>query len=90
MRHGHLADSTLRRVSGAGGLYPRWVVMSQAHESKNTPPADALVTADIACDAVLYQQYTPRGAGLAELLDMGGTDPDRDPSGDWDDRRSGE
>jgi GAF domain-containing protein/ANTAR domain-containing protein len=36
--------------------------------------ADALVTADIARDAVLYQQYAPGGRGLAELLDMGGTD----------------
>ena len=36
--------------------------------------ADALVTADIARDAVLSQQYTPGAAGLAELLDMGGTD----------------
>jgi hypothetical protein len=36
--------------------------------------ADALVTADIARDAVLYQQYTPGGRGLAELLDTGGTD----------------
>jgi hypothetical protein len=33
--------------------------------------ADALVTADIARDAVLYQQYTPGGGGVAELLDMG-------------------
>jgi hypothetical protein len=36
--------------------------------------ADALVTADIARDAVLYQQYAAEGQGLAELLDMGGTD----------------
>lgn len=33
--------------------------------------ADALVTADIARDAVLHQQYTPGGGGVAELLDMG-------------------
>jgi GAF domain/ANTAR domain len=37
--------------------------------------ADALVAADIARDAVLYQQYGPGGTGLAELLDTG--DPDR-------------
>ena len=36
--------------------------------------ADALVTADIARDALLYQQYTPGGTGLAQLLDMGGAD----------------
>jgi hypothetical protein len=35
---------------------------------------DALVTADIARDAVLYQQYAPGDAGLAELLETGGTD----------------
>ena len=33
--------------------------------------ADALAAADIARDAVLYQQYTPGGGGVAELLDMG-------------------
>jgi hypothetical protein len=33
--------------------------------------ADALVTADIARDAVLYQQYMPGGGGVTELLDMG-------------------
>jgi GAF domain-containing protein/ANTAR domain-containing protein len=36
--------------------------------------ADALVTADIARDAVLYQQYAPGGQGVAELLNMGGAD----------------
>jgi hypothetical protein len=36
--------------------------------------ADALVTADIARDAVLYQPYAPGGLGLAEMLDTGGTD----------------
>ena len=35
---------------------------------------DALVTAEIARDAVLYQQYAPGGAGLAELLETVGTD----------------
>jgi hypothetical protein len=36
--------------------------------------ADALVTANIARDAVLYQHYTPGSVGVAELLDMGDTD----------------
>jgi len=36
--------------------------------------ADALVTADIVRDAVLYQQYAPEGHGLAELLDIGDAD----------------
>ena len=35
---------------------------------------DALVAADIARDAVLYQQYAPGDAGLAEMLDTAGTD----------------
>lgn len=35
---------------------------------------DALVAADIARDAVLYQQYTPGDAGLAELLETAGAD----------------
>ncbi len=36
--------------------------------------ADALVTADIARDAVLYQQYAPGGPSLAELVAAAGTD----------------
>jgi hypothetical protein len=36
--------------------------------------ADALVAADIARDAVLYQQYAPGGPGLPELLAATGTD----------------
>jgi GAF domain/ANTAR domain len=35
---------------------------------------DALITADIARDAVLYQHYAPGGRGLAELLETAGTD----------------
>jgi hypothetical protein len=37
---------------------------------------DALVAADIARDAVLYQQYAPGGRGLEELLEET-ADPDR-------------
>jgi hypothetical protein len=36
--------------------------------------ADALVAADIARDAVLYQQNAPGGPGVAELLAAAGTD----------------
>jgi hypothetical protein len=36
--------------------------------------ADALVAADIARDAVLYQQYAPGGPSLAELVAAAGTD----------------
>ncbi len=43
-------------------------MLSAAHLS------DALVAADIARDVVLYQQYAPGDAGLAELLDSAGTD----------------
>ncbi|MGO8887979.1 MAG: GAF domain-containing protein [Streptosporangiaceae bacterium] len=35
---------------------------------------DALVAADIARDAVLYQQYAPGGEGLRELLDIADID----------------
>lgn len=35
---------------------------------------DALVTADIARDAVLYEHYAPGGRGLAELLETADTD----------------
>ena len=50
--------------------------------------ADALVAADIARDAVLYQQYTPGWAGSAGAAGDGRHGPDRDPSGDRDDRRA--
>jgi GAF domain/ANTAR domain len=36
--------------------------------------ADALVAADIARDAVLFQQYAPGARSLAESLETGGTD----------------
>jgi hypothetical protein len=36
--------------------------------------SDALAAADIARDAVLYQQYAPGDAGLAELLESAGSD----------------
>jgi hypothetical protein len=36
--------------------------------------SDALAAADIARDAVLYQQYAPGDAGLAELLETAGSD----------------
>jgi hypothetical protein len=36
--------------------------------------SDALVAADIARDAVLYQQYAPGDTGLAQLLETAGSD----------------
>ncbi len=36
--------------------------------------ADALVTAGIARDAVLYQQYSAGGTSVSELLDTSGAD----------------
>ena len=56
--HGH----GLRRAGGADAL--------EGAEHL----ADALVTADIARDAVLYQQYAPGDTSLAELLDTSGAD----------------
>jgi GAF domain/ANTAR domain len=68
------AEFSLPLTAGPGGIgtldlcRDRPGMLSQEHL------ADALVTADIARDAVLYQQYTPGGGGVAGLLDMGGTD----------------
>lgn len=68
------AEFSLPLTAGPGGIgtldlcRDRPGMLSQEHL------ADALVTADIAREAVLYQQYTPGGTGVAELLDRDGTD----------------
>lgn len=68
------AEFSLPLTVGPGGIgtldlcRDRPGMLSQEHL------ADALVTADIARDAVLYQQYAPGGAALEELLDTGGMD----------------
>lgn len=68
------AEFSLPLTAGPGGIgtldlcRDRPGMLSQEHL------ADALVTADIAREAVLYQQYAPGGTGVAELLDRDGTD----------------
>jgi GAF domain/ANTAR domain len=68
------AEFSLPLTVGPGGIgtldlcRDRPGMLSQEHV------ADALVTADIARDAVLYQQYAPGGAALEELLDTSGMD----------------
>ena len=68
------AEFSLPLTVGSGGIGTLDLCRDRPGMLNDEHLADALVTADIARDAVLYQQYTPGGAGLAELLDMGGTD----------------
>ena len=68
------AEFSLPLTVGSGGTGTLDLCRDRPGMLNDEHLADALVTADIARDAVLYQQYTPGGAGLAELLDMGGTD----------------
>jgi hypothetical protein len=69
------AEFSLPLTVGPGGIGTLDLCRDRPGMLSEEHLAVALVTADIARDAVLYQQqYTPRGTGLAELLDMGGTD----------------
>ena len=68
------AEFSLPLTVGSGGIGTLDLCRDRPGMLNDEHLADALITADIARDAVLYQQYTPGGAGLAELLDMGGTD----------------
>ena len=68
------AEFSLPLTVGPGGIGTLDLCRDRAGMLSEEHLADALVTADIARDAVLYQQYTPGGRGVAELLDMGGTD----------------
>jgi len=68
------AEFSLPLTVGSGGIGTLDLCRDRPGMLSAEHLADALVTADIARDAVLYQQYTPGGRGLAELLDMGGTD----------------
>jgi GAF domain/ANTAR domain len=68
------AEFSLPLTTGRGGIGTLDLCRDRPGMLSEEHLADALVTADIARDAVLYQQYTPGGGGVAELLDMGGTD----------------
>ena len=68
------AEFSLPLTVGAGGIGTLDLCRDRPGMLSEEHLADALVTADIARDAVLYQQYKPGDTGLAELLDTGGTD----------------
>jgi hypothetical protein len=68
------AEFSLPLAVGPGGIGTLDLCRDRPGMLSEEHLADALVTADIARDAVLYQPYAPGGRGLAELLDTGGTD----------------
>jgi len=68
------AEFSLPLTVGAGGIGTLDLCRDRPGMLSEDQLADALVTADIARDAVLYQQYAPGDTRLAELLDTGGTD----------------
>jgi GAF domain/ANTAR domain len=68
------AEFSLPLTAGPGGIGTLDLYRDRPGMLSEDHLADALVTADIARDAVLYQQYASGGAGVAELLDIGGTD----------------
>ena len=68
------AEFSLPLTVGAGGIGTLDLCRDKPGMLSEEHLADALVTADIARDAVLYEQYAPGGGTLAELLDTGGTD----------------
>jgi hypothetical protein len=68
------AEFSLPLTVGPGGIGTLDLCRDRPGMLSDEHLADALVTADIARDAVLYQQYATEGRGLAELLDTGGTD----------------
>jgi len=68
------AEFSLPLIVGPGGIGTFDLCRDRAGMLSDEHLADALVAADIARDAVLYQPYASRGPGLAELLDTDGTD----------------
>ena len=68
------AEFSLPLTVGPGGIGTLDLCRDRPGMLTGEHLADALVAADIARDAVLYQQYAPEGAGLAELLATAGTD----------------
>ena len=68
------AEFSLPLTVGAGGIGTLDLCRDRPGMLSEEQLADALVTADIARDAVLYQQYAPGGQSLTKLLDTDGTD----------------
>jgi hypothetical protein len=68
------AEFSLPLTVGPGGIGTLDLCRDRPGMLSEEHLADALVTADIARDAVLYQPYAPGGRGLEELLGTGGTD----------------
>jgi hypothetical protein len=68
------AEFSLPLIVGPGGIGTFDLCRDRAGMLSDEHLADALVAADIARDAVLYQPYASGGPGLAELLDTVGTD----------------
>ncbi len=68
------AEFSLPLIVGPGGIGTFDLCRDRPGMLSDEHLADALVAADIARDAVLYQPYAAGGPGLAELLDMVGTD----------------
>jgi hypothetical protein len=68
------AEFSLPLTVGPGGIGTFDLCRDRPGMLSDDHLADALVTADIARDAVLYQQYAPGGQSLAELLATAGTD----------------
>ena len=68
------AEFSLPLTVGPGGIGTFDLCRDRTGMLSDEQMADALVAADIARDAVLYQHYAPGGPGLPELLAAAGTD----------------
>jgi hypothetical protein len=68
------AEFSLPLTVGPGGIGTFDLCRDRAGMLSDEHMADALVAAEIARDAVLYQQYASGGPGLPELLATAGTD----------------
>jgi hypothetical protein len=68
------AEFSLPLTVGPGGIGTFDLCRDRPGMLSDEHLADALVAADIARDAVLYQPYAAGGPGVAELLDRAGTD----------------
>jgi hypothetical protein len=68
------AEFSLPLTVGSGGIGTLDLCRDRPGMLSDENLADALVAADIARDAVLYQPYAPGGPGMPELLATVGTD----------------